>query len=65
VEDFQLKIIAKRKDHQSFDEVFNHLVELLIARDDVCARNRSMVRAMLFYMYWHCDIGLSSDAAAR
>ncbi len=65
VEDFQLKIVAKRKDHQTFDEVFNHLVEVLVLRDGVCASNRSMVRAMLFYMYWHCDIGLSSDAAAK
>ena len=35
VEDFQLKIVAKRKDHQSFDDVFNHLVEVLVSRDGV------------------------------
>jgi hypothetical protein len=65
VEDFQLKIIAKRKNHQTFDEVFNHLVEVLIRRDGVLAREPSLVRAMLFYMYWHCDIGMSVDAATE
>lgn len=65
VEDFQLKIIAKRKDHQTFDEVFNHLVEVLVSRDGVLARRPSLVRAMLFYMYWHCDIGTSVDAAPK
>lgn len=65
VEDFQLKIIAKRKNHQTFDEVFNHLVEVLVSRDGVLARRPSLVRAMLFYMYWHCDIGVSADAASQ
>lgn len=65
VEDFQLKIIAKRKDHQTFDEVFNHLVEILVKRDGVLAREPSLVRAVLFFMYWHCDIGVSADAPAN
>jgi DNA-binding Lrp family transcriptional regulator len=65
VEDFQLKIIAKRKNHQTFDEVFNHLVETLISRDGVLAAEPSLVRAVLFFMYWHCDIGTSADAAAN
>jgi hypothetical protein len=65
VEDFQLKIIAKRQDHQTFDEVFNHLVEVLVKRDGVLAREPSLVRAVLFYMYWHCDIGESADAPAK
>lgn len=65
VEDFQLKIIAKRKDHQTFDEVFNHLVEVLVARDGVLAAEPSLVRAVLFFMYWHCDIGASADVAAN
>lgn len=65
VEDFQLKIIAKRADYQSFDDVFNHLVDMLVKRDPVLAgRGRPrLVRIMLFYMYWHCDIGKHPDAA--
>lgn len=65
VDDFQLKIVAKRRDHQSFDDVFNYLVDLLVKRDGVLGRNRALVRAMLFYMYWHCDIGMSPDVAAK
>jgi hypothetical protein len=65
VEDFQLKIIAKRKDHQSFDNVFNHLVDVLVKRNGVLGRNVALVRAVLFYMYWHCDIGMTPDAAAQ
>jgi hypothetical protein len=65
VEDFQLELLAKRKDYQSFDEVFNRLFEILVARDGVLGRNRALLRAMLFYMYWHCDIGLSDHAATE
>jgi hypothetical protein len=65
VEDFQLKIVAKRKEYQSFDEVFNHLVEILVKRDGVLAREPSLVRAVLFFMYWHCDIGVGVNAAAN
>jgi hypothetical protein len=65
VEDFQLKIVASRSDFQSFDDVFNYLVDLLIKRDGVLASNRRMLRAMVFYMYWHCDIGESVDAPAQ
>lgn len=65
VEDFQLKIVAKREDYQSFDDVFNYLVDVLVRRDGVLGRNRSLVRATLFYMYWHCDIGVTPDAQAQ
>jgi len=66
VDDFQLKIIAKRADYQSFDDVFNYLVDTLVKRDPVLAgRGRAqLVRVMLFYMYWHCDIGRHPDAVS-
>jgi hypothetical protein len=66
VEDFQLKIIAKRAEYQSFDDVFNYLVDTLVKRDPVLAgRGRAqLVRVMLFYMYWHCDIGRHPDAVS-
>lgn len=64
VDDFQVKIIARRKDYQSFDDVFNYLVDLLLKRDPVLSRNRQLTRAMVFYMYWHCDIGETPDAVA-
>ncbi len=65
VEDFEVRILAKRADHQSFDRLFDRLVEVLVKRDGVLSRNKRLVRAMLFYMYWHCDIGLSPDAASK
>lgn len=62
VEEFQLKITAKRKDYQAFDDVMNYLADLLFSRDPVLRQNKRLTRAMLFYMYWHCDIGKNEDA---
>jgi acyl carrier protein len=65
VEDFELKVVAKRQTFQSFDDVFNHLIEVLFKQDVVLARNKQLVRAVVFYMYWHCDIGEVESAAAE
>ncbi|RQV08226.1 hypothetical protein DF047_14565 [Burkholderia cenocepacia] len=64
VDEFQLKIIAKRKDYQTFDAVMEHIVDLLFDRDPVLRQHahRRLTRAVLFYMYWHCDIGEVGDA---
>jgi hypothetical protein len=67
VDEFQLKIIAKRKDYQTFDAVMEYLVDLLFGRDPIQrqrAHNR-LTRAVLFYMYWNCDIGEVGDAATN
>lgn len=65
VDEFQLKIIAKRKNHQTFDDLMEYLVDLLFSRDPVLRQNahKRLTRAMLFYMYWNCDIGEVDDAA--
>jgi hypothetical protein len=65
VEEFQLKIIAKRKEYQAFDDVMNYLVDLLFARDPVLRSQKRLTRALLFYMYWHCDIGASVASASN
>jgi len=67
VEEFQLQIISKRKDYQSFDEVMQYLVNLLFARDPILnqRKHKRLTRAMLFYMYWSCDIGKNGDAATE
>lgn len=65
VEEFQLKIIAKRKDYQSFDQIMNYLMDLLFARDPILRRNKKLTRVMLFYMYWNCDIGEGEDVATN
>jgi hypothetical protein len=64
VDEFQLKIIAKRKNYQTFDEVMEYLVDLLFARDPVLRQqgHKRLTRVVLFYMYWNCDIGEVDDA---
>ncbi|MDW7643769.1 MAG: ABC-three component system protein [Desulfuromonadales bacterium] len=64
VDEFQLKIIAKRKNYQTFDEVMEYLVDLLFNRDPVLRQHahKRLTRAVLFYMYWNCDIGELGDA---
>jgi hypothetical protein len=66
VDEFRLKIIAKRKDYQTFDEVMEHLVDLLFSRDPILRQHghKRLTRALLFYMYWNCDIGEEPDAEA-
>ena len=67
VDEFQLKIIAKRKNHQTFDDLMEYLVDLLFSRDPVLRQHvhKRLTRAILFYMYWNCDIGEVDDAAAN
>lgn len=67
VDEFQLKIIAKRKGYQTFDEVMEYLVDLLFNRDPILRQHahKRLTRAVLFYMYWNCDIGEVGDAAAN
>lgn len=63
VDEFQHKIIAYRKDYQTFDRLMEYLVELLFDRDVVLRqqKHKRITRAMVFYMYWNCDIGDSGD----
>ena len=64
VDEFQLKITAKRRDYQTFDDVMEYLVDLLFARDPVLRQtaHKRLTRAVLFYMYWNCDIGEMANA---
>jgi hypothetical protein len=67
VNEFQFKIIARRKDYQTFDQIMEYLMDLLINRDPVLRQHahKRLTRAILFYMYWNCDIGKVEDAAAN
>lgn len=67
VDEFQLKIIAKRKNYQTFDEVMEYLVDLLFGRDAILRQrdHKRLTRAVLFYMYWNCDIGEVGDATTN
>jgi hypothetical protein len=68
VDEFQRKIIAKRKDYQTFDQVMEYLVDQLFNRDPILRQHahKRLTRTVLFYMYWNCDIGeVDDDAAAN
>lgn len=58
VDEFQLQVLAKRKDHQTFDEIFVYLTKLLFDRDPVLRAHKRLTRAAIFYMYWNCDLGV-------
>jgi hypothetical protein len=66
VEEFQLKIITKRKEYQSFDAVMEYLLDLLFDRNPILrqTQHKRLTRSVLFYMYWNCDIGEVADATA-
>lgn len=63
-EEFQMKIVAKKRDHQKFDSVMEYLLDLLFQRDPILRQrqHKRLTRAVLFYMYWNCDIGEIADA---
>ncbi len=61
-QEIQLKIIAKRREYDSFDDIMNYLVDLLKQRDAILRKNIRLTRAMIFYMYWNCDIGEEDHA---
>jgi hypothetical protein len=67
VEEFQSKILSKRKDYQNFDEVLEYLLHLLFERDPVLRQHahKRLTRAVLFYMYWNCDLGETGDATTN
>ncbi len=56
-EDFNLQVIEHKRDYHTFDQVLNHLYDILINRDSDLRKNKKLTRLMLFYMYWNCDIG--------
>ncbi|MDP3441798.1 MAG: hypothetical protein Q8T08_02965, partial [Ignavibacteria bacterium] len=61
IDEFQLKILSKRTDFQKFDDVMEYIADLLIGRDAILRSKKRLTRAMLFYMYWNCDIGEVED----
>ena len=65
VDDFQLKVLSKRKNHQTFDQILEYLGDLLFDRDPVLRANKRLTRLMLFYMYWNCDIGETPNADTK
>lgn len=65
VEELQLNVIAKRKAHQSFDDIFVYLLRLLCDRDPTLRANKKLTAIVLFYMYWSCDLGITEEGNAE
>lgn len=41
----------------SFIGAWFYLCDLLISHDETLRRNIKLTKSLLFYMYWHCDLG--------
>jgi len=68
VEEFSSQIIAKRKDYRTFDAMHELFDRFVVQRRDPVLRqhaHKRFTRAMLFYMYWNCDIGETGDATTN
>lgn len=67
VDEFNSKIIAQRKEHQTFDRVLEYLFEQLFSRDPILNqhKHKRLTRAMVFYMYWICDIGRNATSTDK
>jgi hypothetical protein len=60
--DFNSEIIANRHRYPTFDSVLDYLLKLLIGRDSDLKQNKRLTRALLYYMYWNCDLGKNDNA---
>jgi hypothetical protein len=56
-EEFNMKIMAHKREFHLFDKVLNYLYDFLIDRDGDLKRNKKLTRVFLHYMYYYCDIG--------
>lgn len=64
-DEFERKIIAKRKNYQCFDDLYNYIKDLLLQRDPDLRKNKPLTSTVLFYMYWNCDIGTMNNVASK
>lgn len=60
VADLQEKIIVKRDEYSTFDEILAHLYDYVFLNDQMALKDkRNLIRLFLHYMYHFCDIGKS------
>ncbi len=64
-EELNAKIAIYRKENHDFDQVIEKVIELLIERDGDLRVSKSLTRLMIYYMYYHCDIGEEDVAVAE
>lgn len=59
VDELNAKICIYKRENHYFDDVIEKTIELIICRDSDCKKNKALTRAMVYYMYYKCDIGES------
>lgn len=62
-EEIQMKVFAEAPG-EGFAKLIEYVIDLLFNRDPVLRSNKPLTRAVVFFMYWSCDIGKKSDAEA-
>lgn len=61
-DELSAKIVAMTNKDFKFDIVLERIIDLLIERDTDLKTNKSLTRIMIYYMYYHCEIGENEDA---
>lgn len=56
-DEIKSKLIVYRKNFDTFDEVLNHLYDLIIDGNPYLSHRRRLANIFLHYMYCNCDIG--------
>lgn len=60
--ELEMKIATLRDKYQNFNYILEHIFNDVFTRDPILSRNKRLTRAVIFYMYWNCDIGRDADA---
>jgi hypothetical protein len=59
INDIQSKILIKRSDFSTFEEIIEYLYDFVFQNhSDELKNDRRLIRTFLHYMYFHCDIGV-------
>ncbi len=56
-QEIQSKITTKREEYNKFEEIFDHIYDVLLAKCPELYNNRLLIYVFLHYMYWNCDLG--------
>ena len=60
IDDIQSKILVKRSDFHTFEEIIEYLYDYMLNKQELFLKdNRRLIRVFLHYMYFHCDIGIT------
>jgi hypothetical protein len=59
IDDIQAKIIIKRAEYSTFEEILEYLYDYMLNAHELVLKNdRRLIRVFFHYMYFHCDIGV-------